>query len=84
MNNINQYDDHQFVDQRDLQYIRNEPDAMRREAAFCAVTAHRTRDHLEIGDPVPPLELAQLKTSDTVNLGANRDQPLVLIFGSYT
>jgi hypothetical protein len=44
---------------------------------------------LEVGDPVPTLELAVLTNqpaaeSDTIDLADAWDRPVMLIFGSYT
>ncbi|HIF35047.1 MAG: hypothetical protein ABGX07_16935 [Pirellulaceae bacterium] len=84
MTDIDPIDERALIDERDLKYIRREVDAGRREAALTAVSTYRRRECLHVGDAVPALELAQLASNDTINLGADRDRPLVLIFGSYT
>ena len=73
-----------LLDERDRDYIEAMPDAKQREAAFCVVTTYRRPDRLKRGDPIPALELACLENGTKTNLGAVRDRPLALFFGSYT
>jgi hypothetical protein len=41
--------------------------------------------HLNIGDPAPDFSLSKIDKSDKVQLSAlNQQQPVVLVFGSYT
>ena len=84
MTDIDHMGEHEWVDKRDLEYIDRERDAGRRKAALSAVTSYRRKDDLDVGDAVPSIELVQLDTNDTINFASDRDQPLMLIFGSYT
>lgn len=73
-----------LLDERDRAYIEAMPNDDEREAALCTVTTYRRPDRLKSGDPLPALELTYLKDGAKTNLGAERDRPLVLLFGSYT
>lgn len=73
-----------MLDPRDRTYIEAEPDPVVREAMRCALTAYRRPDRLAVGDALPALVLPRLDGTGTVDLGAPRDRPLVLFFGSYT
>ena len=68
----------------DVAAIEAARDEDHREAIGCAVTTYRQPDRLEIGDPVPALELTRLDAGRALALAAQRDRPLVLFFGSYT
>lgn len=73
-----------MLDPRDRTYVEAEPDPTVREAMRCALVAYRRHDRLAAGDPLPALVLPRLDGTGTVDLGAPRDRPLVLFFGSYT
>jgi hypothetical protein len=73
-----------LVDERDQAYIQAMPEGPEREAIFCTVATYRRPDRLIVGDPVPALALVRLDTGTKTDLGAARDRPLVLFFGSYT
>ncbi len=83
---------HRLVEPRDAQSVIEARDAAHREAIRCTVAAYRRPDRLEVGDPVPGLELTVLTdleipgsdTSHTVEIAAEYDRPVMLIFGSYT
>lgn len=73
-----------MLDPRDRAHVDAEPDPTLREAMRCALVAYRRADRLAPGDPLPPLVLPRLGAPGAVDLGAPRDRPLVLFFGSYT
>ena len=73
-----------LLDERDRAYIEAMPDPVQQESALCAVTTYRRPDRLKVGDSVPSLTLSDLGNQARVNLAAERDRPLVLLFGSYT
>ena len=50
----------------------------------CAITTYRYPDKLRLGDNVPDLRLTSLHGVGEVVLAAERQRPLILIFGSYT
>ncbi|MEM7117862.1 MAG: hypothetical protein AAF614_35860 [Chloroflexota bacterium] len=50
----------------------------------CAITTYRYPDKLQLGDAVPDLTLTSLSGVGEVALAAERERPLILIFGSYT
>lgn len=77
----------QIFDPRDLDYVKTLTDPARREVVVCSIVTHRRPDTLAVGDPVPPLDLTYLEDAaamQRVNLASVSEQPLVLIFGSYT
>ena len=81
-------DDH-LVEPRDELSLAEAEDAARREVIRCTLVAYRRPDRLEVGDPVPPLELGVLNDeatpgAETVALADEYDRPMMLIFGSYT
>ena len=81
----NQLDESQFVCRRDLEEVNAQTDPVQREAMVCSITTYRTPNKLDVGDPIPHLELTSLETRQVQNLEVLiQNQPLVLIFGSYT
>jgi hypothetical protein len=81
------FDESQIVNQEDLGFVRTIADSARQEVIACSIIAHRRPDKLNVGDPVPALDLidlAKLETMQTVNLASVSARPLVLFFGSYT
>ncbi len=86
---MNEPADRELVDQRDESSLTEAADGARRETIRCTLVAYRRPDRLEVGDPVPELELTVLTDqdsagSDTVDIAAEYDRPVMLIFGSYT
>ena len=78
-----------LVEPRDEGSLAEPRDVAHREAIRCTLAAYRRPDRLEVGDPVPGLELTVLTDleppgSDTVDIAAAYDRPVMLIFGSYT
>ena len=74
----------EFIIPRDMDEITAEPDHQRREVKRSAITAYRKEEKLNMGDPVPELELERLEETDPVPLSLLESRPAVLIFGSYT
>ena len=64
--------------------ITAESDHQRREVKRSAITTYRKEEKLNVGDPVPELELERLKETGSVSLSHLESRPSVLIFGSYT
>lgn len=79
-----EFEKNQFVNDTDYEYIANHLKGEQQFAAACSVIKYRQPDKLAIADPVPAIDLIDLETGATVNLGSKRDKPLVLFFGSYT
>jgi len=73
-----------MLDPRDRAHVEAEPDPTVREAMRCALETYRREDRLVVGDRVPALTLRFLGSDRTLALGAPRDRPLVLLFGSFT
>jgi hypothetical protein len=89
MSNLEQaaFDESQLVTSSDLNLVRSITDTAQQEVVACSLIKHRRPDKLFVGDPVPALDLTDLSGEDStkkVNLAAVNDQPLVLIFGSYS
>ena len=89
MENMNPPVDRDLVEPRDESSLTEARDAAQREAVRCTIAAYRRPDRLEVGDPVPQLELTVLSHedtsgSDTVDIADTYDQLVMLIFGSYT
>ena len=74
----------EFIIPRDMDEITTEPDHQRREVKRSAITTYRKEEKLNVGDPVPELELERLEKSGPVPLSHLESRPVVLIFGSYT
>ncbi len=74
----------EFIVPRDMDEITAEPDHQRREVKRSAITTYRKEERLNVGDPVPELELERLEETDPVPLSHLESRPAVLIFGSYT
>ena len=74
----------EFIIPRDMDEITAEPDHKRREVKRSAITTYRKKEKLNVGDPVPELELERLEKTGTVRLSHLESRPTVLIFGSYT
>lgn len=69
-------------DKRMLDSIADEG---QRHVVACSLVAHRRKDRLAAGDPVPDLELSRLDGGASVRLTDwVGDRPLVLVFGSFT
>ena len=86
---MNEPSDERRVEPRDESSLAEAADDARREAIHCTLVAYRRPDRLEVGDPVPALELAVLTNqpvpgSDAIDLADAYDRPVMLIFGSYT
>ena len=80
---------HRLVELRDERSVAEAPDVAHREAILSTLAAYRRPDRLEVGDPVPGIDVTVLTDSDTpgsdhVALAAQYDRPVMLIFGSYT
>ena len=73
-----------FIIPRDMDEITAEPDHKRREVKRSSITNYRKEEKLNVGDPVPELELERLKETGSVPLSHLESRPSVLIFGSYT
>lgn len=73
-----------MLDPRDREHVDAEPDPTVREAMRCALVTYRRPDRLAVGDPTPDIVLRYMGGDRTVALGAPRERPLVLIFGSFT
>lgn len=59
--------------------------AEERKVVLSTVLRYRHPDRLQVGDPLPSLELVRLEDGRAVRLDALADdRPLVLVFGSYT
>ena len=72
------------LDPRDRAYAE-ELDADEREAVVATVSRYRHPDRLRVGDPLPALGAVALDDGSLVQLGdLARDQPLLLVFGSFT
>ena len=85
MSDKDQLDESQFVCRQDLEEINAQPDPVQREAMVCSITTYRTPNKLDVGDPIPHLELTSHETRQVQNLDIlAQKQPLFLIFGSYT
>ncbi len=81
--------DRDLVEPRDESSLTEARDAAQQEAIRCTLVAYRRPDRLEVGDPVPAFSLTVLADgdkagSDTVDIAAEYDRPVMLIFGSYT
>jgi hypothetical protein len=84
MSTTKQFDKSKIIDDRDLEYIKAKTDPILQDAMYCSITTYRRPDQLEIGDPMPPLDLVALGSSEGKNLATKDGRPTVLIFGSYT
>jgi len=89
METMDELADDYLVEPRDESSLTEAEDAARREVIHCTLVAYRRPDRLEVGDPVPPLELGVLHEevlpgAETVALAEEYDRPVMLIFGSYT
>jgi len=73
-----------LVDKRDLAYIEREKDRQKQTAILCSVTKYRRADRLNVGNPVPAIELVRPDSKERVNLADPSNWPMLLIFGSYT
>lgn len=73
-----------YLDRRDLEYVQTLADDERR-VAVSTVTRFRRPDQLEVGDALPQLELQRLEDGTRVQLeSVATDEPLVMVFGSFT
>jgi len=65
--------------------MKHMPDAVFLVAPFETMWMHARAGHLQAGDPAPDFSLTKLDKSATVQLSAiTAQQPVVLVFGSYT
>ena len=69
---------------RDMDEITTEPDHQRQEVERSTINTYRKEEKLNVGDPVPELELERFEETDPVPLSYLDSRPAVLIFGSYT
>jgi hypothetical protein len=72
--------DADLVEPRDGSSLTEAADAARRETIRCTLVAYRRPDRLEVGGPVPELELTVLNerdepSSETVDIAAEYDCP---------
>ncbi len=74
----------EFIIPRDMDEITAEPDHKRREVKLSAIITYRKEEKLNVGDPVPELELERLEKTGPIPLSHLENRPAVLIFGSYT
>ena len=74
----------EFILPRDIDEITAEPDHQRRKVKRSAIITYRKKEKLNVGDPVPELELERLEKTGSVPLSHLESRPAVLIFGSYT
>ena len=58
----------EFIIPRDMDEITAEPDHQRLEVKRSAITTYRKEEKLNVGDPVPELELEQLEETGPVPL----------------
>jgi hypothetical protein len=85
MSEIDQLDESRFVHRQDLAEVYAQSDPVQREAMICSITTYRSANKLDVGDPIPYVEVTTLDTGQVLNLGSlAQEQPLVLFFGSYT
>jgi len=74
-----------FVNAQDRAHIESQSDPHLREVMTASVARYRRADPLKEGDPIPALELTRLDDLSAVHLDELiSENPLVLIFGSYT
>src|SRR5579863_1475107 len=65
--------------------MKHMPDAVFLVAPFETMWMHARAGHLQPGDPAPDFSLTKLDKSATVQLSSlTAQQPVVLVFGSYT
>jgi hypothetical protein len=65
--------------------MKHMPDAVFLVAPFETMWMHARAGHLQAGDPAPDFSLTKLDKSATVQLSTiTAQQPVVLVFGSYT
>ncbi len=73
-----------YLDPRDDAYAQSLA-TDERETVVATVTRFRRPDRLQVGDPLPALELLRLEDSVPTRLDSLApDRPLVLVFGSFT
>ena len=72
-----------YLDARDSEYAESLP-AEERDVVVTTVVRFRRPDRLQVGDPLPDLELRQLDSGRVALRSLAQDQPLVLVFGSFT
>ncbi|HSI98115.1 MAG TPA: hypothetical protein VK926_07105 [Gaiellaceae bacterium] len=73
------------LDPRDREYVEGLDDAGKRATVVSTILRYQRVDRLQVGDPLPPLELHRLEDGDAVQLDElTETQPLVLVFGSFT
>src|SRR5579864_6767137 len=65
--------------------MKHMPDAVFLVAPFETMWMHARAGHLQTGDPAPDFSLVKLDKSANVQLSSlTAQQPVVLVFGSYT
>jgi hypothetical protein len=74
-----------MLDRRDQEYIAQVADPQLRATIIASLSRYRRTTPLQVGDKLPSLALTRLVDGHTVQLEALiGQQPLCLIFGSYT
>ena len=74
-----------IVDEEDRVYVASLAPGPEREAVVASLLRYRNPEALQVGDPLPTVtvrgagDLAPIELSELV-----REQPLLLVFGSYT
>ena len=74
----------ELIDNRDIELVKAELDPERQHVISCAINAYRRPANLNVGDPVPPLELVQLGSDDNTNSPQQRGHPPVHFLGMHT
>ena len=72
-----------YLDPRDREYAESLP-VEERDVVLAAVTRFRRPDLLQVGDPLPDLELHDLDGRSVGLRSLVNGKPLVLVFGSFT
>jgi len=74
-----------LLDPRDREYVESITDAEKRATVVSTILRYQQPDRLQVGEPVPEVELFRLEDASAVRLGELVEtRPLVLVFGSYT
>jgi hypothetical protein len=73
-----------YLDPRDREYAES-LSGEERETVVATVARFRRPESLQVGDPLPDVELLRLEGAVPASLGSLVDgRPLVLVFGSFT
>ena len=74
-----------LVDPRDRTFVSGLEEGEHRDTVVASLARHRKPERLEVGDPLPALDLLRLEDGGGVGLRSLLDgRPLVLVFGSFT